>query len=132
MARTIPKLRREAFAHQRGCCFYCTFPMWETHWKAFARKHGIPRKIASYLRCTAEHLRARQDGGRDEPENIAAACVWCNQQRHANGAPGLRPELHRDAVRDRIQRGEWHPAAAQLQADTVIEGAVRSRPAAEL
>lgn len=115
MATTLQKLRQEAFAHQCGHCFYCTFPMWETHGKAFARKHGISTKVARFLRCTAEHLRARQDGGRDEAENVAAACVWCNQQRHANGtSTAPSPQVHRDAVRESVRRGEWHPAAAHL------------------
>ncbi|WP_254782667.1 HNH endonuclease, partial [Lysobacter sp. yr284] len=32
-------------------------------------------------RCTAEHLIARHEGGRNRRENIAAACWLCNQRR---------------------------------------------------
>lgn len=113
MVKTLSKLRRQAFARQHGRCFYCGMPIWESHGKAFARQLGISQAIARHLRCTAEHLRARQDGGRDEPANIAAACTWCNQQRHAAGrAPAPSPDIHRAAVRRHVGRSEWHPAAA--------------------
>nr|WP_240531127.1 HNH endonuclease [Variovorax boronicumulans] len=32
--------------------------------------------------CTAEHLQARRDGGRDTRENIVATHRLCNSRRH--------------------------------------------------
>ncbi|MCU7376155.1 HNH endonuclease [Paucibacter sp. O1-1] len=43
---------------------------------------GLSLRQSLLLRCTAEHLRARQDGGGDGQANIAAACAHCNALRH--------------------------------------------------
>ena len=92
-------------------CFYCSLPVWEQNCRAFARQYGIPKGIARDLRCTAEHLIARQDRGQDVEENIVAACRWCNLQRHQGGREALRPQEWRQEVRALIASGKWHPAA---------------------
>ena len=62
----VQKYRQAACKAQNGLCIYCRQPM--------GRK------------ATAEHLMARQDGGTDCRDNIAAACKQCNHQRHAEKA----------------------------------------------
>ena len=131
MATTLQLLRRAAFARQHGHCYYCGLPIWETHGKAFSKRLGIPKKLARHSRCTAEHLRARQEGGRDEPSNIVAACAWCNWNRHANGASSApNPELHRTQVRRQVLLGEWHPLAAFWSHPLVRHSEARRRPGA--
>ena len=74
---------------------------------AFADHHDLPLGVAKLLRCTAEHLRARRDGGRDAAANIAAACWLCNKRRHTRKhAPA--PEIYRRLVRNRVSRKRWH------------------------
>lgn len=122
MANSILKLRRQAFSRQHCRCFYCAMPIWLSHKKSFALEHGIPCALARNLQCTAEHLRARQDGGQDKPANIAAACIWCNQQRHAvKRGPAPNSEAHKERVRRDVERGEWHPAAKYLARKCVSE-----------
>lgn len=62
-ARRLSILRYQACRAQGGVCFYCLEPMG--------------------AEVTAEHLRARMDGGRDTRENIVAACRSCNHRRHS-------------------------------------------------
>ncbi|WP_353621693.1 HNH endonuclease [Sphaerotilus uruguayifluvii] len=68
---------------------------------------NAPAKGRQVLRCTAEHLIARCDGGRDEATNIVAACERCNHTRHQRKHPPV-PEVYRADVRKRIARGGWH------------------------
>ncbi len=75
-------LRTHACKAQGGRCYYCNRPMWTSNARAFAKLLGISRKQALPLRCTAEHLIARQDGGTDAQDNIVAACYACNHERH--------------------------------------------------
>lgn len=56
--------------------------MWESDPESFARHHGISSATAKRFQCTAEHLVARQDGGKDTAANIVAACAYCNHGRH--------------------------------------------------
>ena len=56
--------------------------MWEKSPEAFARKYKITPAEAKQFQCTAEHLKARVDGGRNSKGNIVAACLACNQNRH--------------------------------------------------
>ncbi|UWQ95909.1 HNH endonuclease [Rhodobacteraceae bacterium M385] len=58
------------------------------------------------LQCTAEHLWARSDGGSNNPENIVAACRYCNTTRHKCKKP-RSPESHRAHVRRRLNQGRW-------------------------
>jgi 5-methylcytosine-specific restriction endonuclease McrA len=49
--------------------------------------------------CTAEHLVARMDGGRDTRDNIVAACRRCNAARHQLGlGPAPDPTTHQMLV----------------------------------
>lgn len=117
MASKLQKLRRQAFRDQDGRCFYCSQPLWEQEVAEFVQTHGIGNRLSKYLRCTAEHLSARQDDGRDVRLNIAAACLWCNMQRHrgrAGRAPA--PEIYQARVRALVAEGKWHPVAASLAA----------------
>ena len=117
MAHKLRKLRRQAFRDQQGRCLYCLLPLWEGDIDAFVNTHGIRKSVSKHLKCTAEHLRARQDGGSDVRENIAAACLWCNLQRHRRQrrqAPA--PRRYGAWVRAQVAQGKWHPAAASLAA----------------
>jgi hypothetical protein len=68
---------------------------------------GVPARAASRLRCTAEHLQARCDGGGDVAGNIVAACMLCNRARHQRKKPPP-PEAYLADVRRRVGRGAWH------------------------
>ena len=85
----IKSHRKSAFTQQNGKCCYCGFHMWQDSAESFAKLHGITVKQARHFQCTAEHLQARQDGGRDVRENIAAACIRCNKLRHRPKKPML-------------------------------------------
>lgn len=105
----LKKLRKSAFSTQNGKCCYCGFHMWQGSAESFAKQHGITVKQARHFQCTAEHLNARQDGGRDVQANIAAACIRCNQLRHKRKKP-MAPEQYQQHVRARVQQGGWHNA----------------------
>lgn len=105
MPTKIQILRLQAFQHQQGRCWYCGVQMWHHD---PAELPGIPSKKASRLRCTAEHLQARCDGGRDEASNVVAACEHCNQTRHRLRPPP-HPNAHLKGIRKQIARGGWHP-----------------------
>jgi hypothetical protein len=88
--------------------------MWERDGRSFARQHGVPKAKARHLRCTAEHLTARQDAGKNVPENIVAACCWCNQQRHRSPKAAPDPQTWQRVVQARVASKIWHPAASAL------------------
>jgi 5-methylcytosine-specific restriction endonuclease McrA len=106
MPSRIQTLRRQAFQRQQGCCFYCSVAMWL---KSPSELPGCPTELVrcARLRCTAEHLSARSEGGRDSAENIVAACAHCNHTRHKRKRPP-QPSAYREEVRDRVLRGAWH------------------------
>ena len=108
MCQAISKNRGCAYSEQHKRCFYCSAPMWISNPDAFAAKHSISTKEIQRFRCTAEHLRARADGGLNTRENIVAACTFCNSRRHRRAKP-LTPLKYRSLVRDRIRAGRWHP-----------------------
>jgi len=91
MTSKIVRLRLAAANKQRGLCWYCEVPM---------RADGP-------LMCTAEHLLPRSEGGRDERDNIVAACRYCNRHRHRRRAQ-LEPAAHRERVRGRLSAGRWN------------------------
>lgn len=107
MTNSLSKIRSEALRLQGGRCFYCTVLMWTDDCTAFARRHGLSPRLAKWLQCTAEHLQARQDGGRDFSANIAAACRLCNHRRHAQRKVAPTPEQYRALVRKRVSRRGW-------------------------
>lgn len=106
-ASKLSKLRHHAFLNQNGRCYYCGYPMWEGDPKTFARLAGLSLEQAKRFQCTAEHLQARQDGGRDVEENIVAACVCCNQRRHYL-RPAPDPARYRSIVQKHLAIGSWH------------------------
>lgn len=106
MSTSLSKLRHQAFLEQSGCCIYCDRPMWENNPEAFARTHRITPRQAQAFQCTAEHLKARQDGGKDSRQNIVAACRYCNQHRHRLKQPPA-PLTFRDRVQRLLNKGKW-------------------------
>jgi len=98
----LQRLRALAFHDQHGRCFYCRQPMWLRS----PAELGIPWRLAAPLQCTAEHLVARKDGGRDTRENIVAACRQCNQGRHRRKAE-MTPGKFGQFVRQRQKQGRW-------------------------
>ena len=72
MFNPIAHYRAQAYAAQHGRCFYCHVEMCNGHPAPFAQSHGISIAQAQLLECTAEHLIARKDGGRNTRENIVA------------------------------------------------------------
>lgn len=110
MAKSLSKYRYKAHQLQGGRCVYCGVTMWTADCAAFASRHGLTLRLARWLQCTAEHLHPRQDGGDDSPDNIAAACRFCNFRRHARPGKAPRVEEYRLLVRKRVLRRAWHPA----------------------
>lgn len=106
--KPLVRNRDSAFALQRGCCYYCGLPMWQCDPEAFASSHRLTLKQARLLRCTAEHVLPRCDGGTHERANIVAACWCCNTRRHARRRP-MDSQRYRAFVRRRVARGGWHP-----------------------
>ena len=105
--RTPTLLRKSAYSAQHGLCCYCGTVMWTRNIQAFARAHNISLAQARLLQCTAEHLHPRNDGGDNSPENVAAACWYCNTKRHKRKSP-LSPEQYRQHVMNRVKAGAWH------------------------
>lgn len=110
----LSKLRLSAFRRQNGLCFYCHLPMWTADPLAFAAQYGLSAAQARWFQCTAEHLIARQDGGKDQEGNIAAACLFCNQTRHKRKNPP-DPDRYCALVAKRITAGRWHLPEALMR-----------------
>jgi hypothetical protein len=112
MKRTS-KIRRAKMLAQGGRCYYCDQPMWEHKMELGERPdrwaNGKPRA----LQCTAEHLIPRSDGGADTPENIVAACWFCNITRHKK-KQARSPQQHREHARKRMRQGGWMQAKSNL------------------
>ncbi len=108
MSKSLSRYRTDAFRRQAGRCCYCTVLMWMDDGVSFARKHELSSRVARWLRCTAEHLLARRDGGRDSRDNIVAACLVCNLRRHRGRTKAPTPDTYRTRVRHRLERGRWH------------------------
>ncbi|WP_345778729.1 HNH endonuclease signature motif containing protein [Xanthomonas nasturtii] len=104
-------LRTLAFHAQQGRCCYCEQPMW----LACPTELELPPRSARRRQCTAEHLVAQQDGGKDTRENIAAACWTCNQRRHRRKKL-ITPEAFRALVRRRVAAGKWWPLVDSAKA----------------
>jgi hypothetical protein len=109
MTNQIVKNRRKAFQNQAGRCYYCGSIMWLNGQKEdFAVKHKIPVAEAAKLKCTAEHLEARCDGGGNSKSNIVAACLFCKNGRHRRKKPPA-PNNYRELIQKRLKKGKWHP-----------------------
>ncbi|MDO8328876.1 MAG: HNH endonuclease signature motif containing protein [Fluviicoccus sp.] len=111
MKTAIQKHRITAFQRQSGRCFYCGLPMWQSQPEVFAQAHGLTLAQVKGLQCTAEHLHARCDGGKDKADNIVAACSICNRRRHAGKKMALSPMDYAWKVNARIQQMKWHDLA---------------------
>lgn len=103
----IQSLRSRAFHAQQERCFYCNLPMWNDDVRAFARRFRITVRQARANRCTAEHLRARCDGGQDSAENVVAACFDCNATRHRRKKPLLAEKWQLIRARRALRGGLW-------------------------
>jgi len=115
MAR-LCNLRARAAALQGGRCIYCDGPMWgcapdgSDDIDAFLATYGGTARSALRAQCTAEHIVARQDGGRTTAANIAAACRYCNEHRHARHEADPFTDYRR-YVRARLAEGRWDGCA---------------------
>lgn len=82
--------------------------MWERDPESFARRYGVTLEQAAQFRCTAEHLKAVQDGGRNTRWNIVAACQRCNHGRHCGRAAcAPSPKAYRAEARRLVASGQW-------------------------
>lgn len=104
----LKNLRQQAAQQQGGRCFYCRYPMWDSRPEEFIGRYGISPGLAKRFQCTAEHVEARCDGGKDVAPNIVAACNFCNTRRHRTKHP-MDAKSHASAVRLRLAKGKWHP-----------------------
>ncbi|MFZ6048615.1 HNH endonuclease [Pseudomonas sp. CR3202] len=107
MSRALIRHRFNAYINQSGRCFYCGVAMWLKGMEGFAHKHHMSLRQAWRFKCTAEHLVARCDGGGDEPENIVAACSYCNCKRH-DRKQSMSSDHYRRYVLGRLQSRRWH------------------------
>ena len=104
--KALQNLRRKKMLAQGGRCYYCALPMWDQ-----ALDDCLPASCRSsrrpkILRCTAEHLLPRSEGGANSAKNIVAACLYCNNARHRRKRPPS-PEAHRAHVQQRMAAGRW-------------------------
>ncbi len=121
----VQSARLTAFERQCGNCFYCGVAMWVTTPFELPGCKSVSSGYAR-LRCTAEHLVARSEGGRDCSANIVAACLHCNATRHRRKRPP-EPGTYREEIARRVARGAWHPRwvherrLIQQSSDCVLE-----------
>lgn len=101
------RVRNRQMKAQNGLCFYCEQPMWLQDINGFCANYELSLDQALSLKCTAEHLIARTDGGPDTDENIVAACHYCNQERHDEG-DALAPPDFKNFVLSELSVGRWH------------------------
>ena len=113
MLTMLIKSRQKAYQQQLGCCIYCYKPMWVEKPEGFAIKFKLTKRQVKLYQCTAEHLLPRQDGGKDNLNNIAAACKYCNQQRHKPKS-ALSPVKYQEYVQGKVAKNRW-PTASFLQ-----------------
>lgn len=107
MSLAISKFRNKAYREQNGRCYYCGHPMWVDAKSNFADQYDISEKQAKWFQCTAEHLKARCDGGQNSQENIVAACKFCNEKRHLAKKPYC-PSEYKIKVKKRLSKGRWN------------------------
>lgn len=105
--KSLVRPRTIAYVRQSGLCFYCNCPMYSGDPHAFAEKYDITLTQAKVLQCTGEHLEAHRDGGTAAQLNIAAACRFCNQQRHRRKA-APSPDRYKQLVSKRMAAKRWH------------------------
>jgi hypothetical protein len=115
----LKNIRRTKMLAQKGRCYYCGLPMWDDAVNDCPPAECRSVRQPKILRCTAEHLLPRSEGGADTAENIVAACLYCNQTRHRAKRP-KSPEGHRSHVQRRMAAGRW------LAAQVATGGRIRS------
>lgn len=106
--KILAEIKKSQAARQGWRCYYCDFPMWSENPVNFGREHRISLRHVPRFQCTAEHILPRSEGGTDEPENIVAACAFCNRTRHELGTV-LPTILYRLFVKEKLDAGAWHP-----------------------
>lgn len=133
MPTRLQVLRERAFQLQHGRCWYCGAHMWLVSPDELTCRK--PSLVAlAQLRCSAEHLRAQCDGGRDTAANVVAACLRCNRTRHQRKRPP-EPMAFRAQVRQRMARGAWHDAWVHAfqrlnpASELAMLGSIKVRPA---
>lgn len=107
MTKHLKTLRHKAARCQDWRCYYCGMPMWDDDPNPFVIRHRLTERSAQTLKCTAEHLTAQCEGGKDRAGNIVAACLTCNQRRHRTSKPKT-PNDYRQYIQRRIRKGKWH------------------------
>jgi len=107
MATLLVRSRNKAYIQQSGLCIYCDVPMWLNDPGSYALLHGMTLAQARHFKCTAEHLKAREDGGTDHAHNIAAACLYCNSRRHRVKSP-LDPISYKALIARKLSIGKWN------------------------
>ena len=108
MSKSLAHVRHKALVHQSYRCYYCALPIGEQDITSFRRQHSVSASQANLLRCTAEHLQPRSEGGCNAAFNIVAAHLWCNQNRHKARKP-LDPSKFKNKVHLRMAKGKWWP-----------------------
>ena len=101
------RIRNRQLRAQGGQCYYCEQPVWLQDINGFCAAYDLNKDQARLLKCTAEHLIARRDGGLDTDVNIVAACHYCNQARHG-GEEALEWRDFLLFVRKELTAGRWH------------------------
>lgn len=112
MPKSPVNARNAAFEAQGGRCCYCNLPMWRSTPQELAPL-GLRPKTATPLRCTAEHLVAKRDGGNNGTGNISAACWLCNVRRHRRKNPP-DPSTYKAFVQRKMAKGTWHCLGIKL------------------
>lgn len=112
MPNRYKSAREAAFRAQGGRCCYCNLPMWRSSPEELAPL-GIRPRTATRLRCTAEHLVAKRDGGGNRGVNISAACWLCNVRRHRRKNPP-DPKTYREFVQRKMAKGTWHSLGSKI------------------
>jgi hypothetical protein len=116
MSKSRVSFRTRAFALQSGRCFYCGLPMWNINPMRFARRYEITPSQALDFKCTAEHLKARRDGGIDQHANVVAACLPLQPD-----APSTQEAAASGAVEDHPARQGAAKVAVGIASDGVSE-----------
>ena len=86
----LKNIRKKKMNAQGGRCYYCDLPMWDDATARVSHEHCKKTMPLKALRCTAEHLHPRSEGGMNSTDNIVAACLYCNNQRHRRREVVLR------------------------------------------
>ena len=122
MSSTKSYIRHRASAYQRqhGRCFYCHAPMWQDDPRHLIDQYGLSPNIARTMKCTAEHLKPRLEGGGHDRQNIVAACARCNQLRHRARRP-LSPQAYRRHVQRRLAHHRWWPETMHDRLKKLLE-----------